>query len=615
MSGIAGIIHVDGRPVDGAQLQAMTAAMAYRGPDGTSQFVAGPVGLAHCAFHTTREARGERQPLASADGQRVLVFDGRLDEREELRAGLRSRDVTPRTGGDAELVLASYEAWGEKCLDHLTGDFSFCLWDGRARTAFLVRDRCGNRPLVYWRNGSTLAFASDVHALLRLHGVPSELDEEALAEMAVFDPRSAVRTLWSGVSRLPPAHAVSTDGASWAPRRYWEPESAPVLAYKDDADYVAHYRDVLFKAVHAMSRSDSAIACEASGGLDSSALFSILVHFSRTGQLQAPGVHGVALQFDAAESDESVYQQALCDHLQAPIEQFRPGEYTLDWYLDFARAFRSFPPMPNGAMLIPLHAASSAGGRRVVVSGIGGDEWLSGVSDYRATALRERRWRELAALLASESRRDGWACTLARLGRHGFLPLGPERLKRPLKQLLTRGLPQAEWVAPRLRELAAKARRADRSGEGADVVRTRLLEKLDCAAGLWWREITELQMAQTGVERRSPFWSRRVVETAFSMPEWLRVKDGLPKSVHRLAMRGLLPDAILERADKATFPCVLHTLRPALAAKLERRADGGHAQWIDARGVARALDLMKQSPSICVDFSVISILAAAAARA
>ena len=136
MSGIAGIIHFDGKPVEPGLIEKMTSAMAHRGPDGINHWVKGSVALGQCMLRTTPESLEEHQPLTNEDESLVLVMDGRVDNWEELRRELLGRGAVLRTRSDAELVLRAYEIWGRDCLAHIDGDFALVIWDAHKQQAF-----------------------------------------------------------------------------------------------------------------------------------------------------------------------------------------------------------------------------------------------------------------------------------------------------------------------------------------------------------------------------------------------------------------------------------------------------------------------------------------------
>ena len=160
MSGIAGIIHFDGAPVEPGQVEKMTSAMAYRGPDGINHWIKGSVALGQCLLRTTPESLEETQPLTNEDESLVLVLDGRVDNWEELRSELLGSGAALRNRSDAELVLRAYQTWGPDCLRHIEGDFALVIWDARRRAAFCARDRMGNKPFHYHWSGCSLVFAS-----------------------------------------------------------------------------------------------------------------------------------------------------------------------------------------------------------------------------------------------------------------------------------------------------------------------------------------------------------------------------------------------------------------------------------------------------------------------
>ena len=156
MSGIAGIIHFDGKPVEPGLVEKMTTAMAHRGPDGIHHWVKGSIGLGQCMLRTTPESLEETQPLTNEDASLVLVMDGRVDNWEELRGELLGRGAVLRDRSDAELVLRAYQIWGRECLPHIDGDFALVIWDARRQEAFCARDRMGNKPFNYHWDGKTL---------------------------------------------------------------------------------------------------------------------------------------------------------------------------------------------------------------------------------------------------------------------------------------------------------------------------------------------------------------------------------------------------------------------------------------------------------------------------
>jgi asparagine synthase (glutamine-hydrolysing) len=185
MSGISGIYNLDGHPANPFALKQMSDALAHRGPDGTRQWIHGPVGFTHLRNNTTPESVYERQPLGNEDGSCWLTMDGRIDNGPEVRTTLESKGLQCRDATDAELVLRAYECWCEDCPKRLLGDFAFAIWDSRKQHLFCARDHLGVRPFYYHRGASQFAFGSEIRALLALETIPRRLNESRLVDFLV----------------------------------------------------------------------------------------------------------------------------------------------------------------------------------------------------------------------------------------------------------------------------------------------------------------------------------------------------------------------------------------------------------------------------------------------
>ncbi len=287
MSGIAGIIHFDGKPVKPGLIEKMTSAMAHRGPDGIHHWVKGSVAVGQCMLRTTPESLEETQPLTNEDGSLVLVMDGRVDNWEELRAELLSQGARLRTRADAELVLRSYEAWGRDCVERLDGNFALVIWDAKKRQAFCARDHIGYKPFYYQLQGETFVFASELQPLLKLPWVSEEINEGMVAEYLANEWHSRDETFWKGVNRLVAAHCMTIGRKGVCSEQYWAPNPYWDLPCSSEEDYTEYYRELFFDVVRRMSRSQAPLACEASGGLDSSAILSVAENLRRRRRLLA----------------------------------------------------------------------------------------------------------------------------------------------------------------------------------------------------------------------------------------------------------------------------------------------------------------------------------------
>src|SRR5690625_2153589 len=222
----------------------MAASMAHRGPDGISAWADGPVGLAHCAMHTTPEAEHERQPLADPLSGCVITADARIDNREELLRILRPTPSDGEVITDVDLILAAYLRWGTSAPEHLVGDFAFAVWDPREQHLFCTRDHIGIKPFYYHLDGKTLYFGSEIKAIRSVAGPGFDINEERVAEFIAKQAISPDSTFFVNIYRLPSSHSlvVRTDGRHDI-KRYWalDPDKETAFATDEDEWFLRHH--------------------------------------------------------------------------------------------------------------------------------------------------------------------------------------------------------------------------------------------------------------------------------------------------------------------------------------------------------------------------------------
>src|ERR1700683_2909690 len=231
------MLRLDGAPVDQKLLQSMTAALAFRGPDAQRVWSAGEVGLGHALLRTTDEAGRESQPV-TFDNEVWCASDVRLDARtalvEELRRNGRAAEIA---APDVELLLHAYPCWGENLLEHITGDFSFAIWDGRRKSLFCANDHFAVRPFYYARTRDCFVFSNTLDCV-RVHpDVSAQLNELAIADFLLvglnWDPST---TSFEDIRRLPPAHQLTCTNGEISARRYWSFPVEEPLRYKRNED-------------------------------------------------------------------------------------------------------------------------------------------------------------------------------------------------------------------------------------------------------------------------------------------------------------------------------------------------------------------------------------------
>ncbi|AZQ66696.1 asparagine synthetase B [Silicimonas algicola] len=576
MSGIAGIIRFDGGPVDLREVEAMTTAMAHRGPDGIRHWSSGSVALGHCMLVTTSEALEETQPLTNETGDLVLVMDGRVDNWEELRATLLAKGAQLRTRADAELVLRAYETWGEECLQWVDGDYALVIWDARRRRAFCARDRIGAKPFVYHWDGKRLIFGSEIRAVLDATGEPRRWNEGFLAETLAASWVSRDETLWQGVMRLVAARYMVVGEGSCRIETYWHPENIPLLRYKHDSEYVDHYREVLFDTVRRLSRSHRVVGCDVSGGLDSSAVFAVADALWREGLLPAPDIQGYTLKFEeGTDAYELDYAHEVGAHVGRQIKEVEPTLKPLEWYLDEAVRRATIPNFPNGIMQLSEYEALKEAGGRIHLDGVGGDQWLAFADNDLAEAFQTGQWREAGQSIMTDVRQFGVAHAAYRAMRHGVYPVLPRRVRSAANNLryALRRLPrlETEWLEQSLRQRLEERQQyyaqclTPRMAIG---LRERVLT-LRSAYNALARERLDVMASQAGIERRSPLQSEKFIEMALSLPLTQLRRGKTDRAIHRTAMHDWLPAVVHSRRTKAefsnVFACVSEELDSALS--------------------------------------------------
>ena len=572
MSGIAAIIHFDGQPVGEGQIKAMTARMAHRGPDGISHWQKGAVALGHCALQTTLEATLATMPLADESGQVMLVMDGRIDNYDALRSRLADRHAQLRSRADAELVLHAYLAFGQGCTDYLEGDFAIVIWDARKGKVICLRDHFGHKSFHYHWDSKTLAIATDVAALCALPWINPAFDEATAAEFLSEDFTSHTSTFWKGINRLPAAHLMACSGEALQIRRYWEPTPSEEYSATASEELAQIYLDLLKDAVTRRSRTHRPLACEVSGGLDSSAVFA----------LAGCDVLGFTLDFsDDAFANDLPYARALGKHLERDIREVGPSIQPPEWYWRAAQRAGDFVGYPNGIMQNSIMQSAAEAGCRVVLDGTGGDEWLTGDGrlDYMA-AVSGGHWRGLREIIAADARDFGVSHVLWHLFRFGALANLPKPLFDLLRSIRA-GVKGKTQVQPSLlsdgfeRQLTALQQDGQpglrSAGRGAHAA---FSQNLEDAYRPRVFEMGDRQASHFHVERRSPFDDLALLRFTYGLPLWALRQGKTNKALHRKTMRDILPEMVRKRQDKARFLTIMEPGLEQVSAKVPRLISG-----------------------------------------
>jgi len=593
VSGIAAVLHRDGRPADGDLLRALMSAAPHRGPDGASYVLDGSAGLAHQLLRTTPENALDRQPYGDDAAGLRIAFDGRLDNRTELGAALESSGAVLRRGSDAELALHAYQLWGAECPIRLLGDFALAIWDARRQVLFCARDVMAVRPLYYALRADLFVCASEPRQLLGAGVVAPEPNEAMIGEYLADRIQTAGETIYRGVMRLPAAHSLTVGAGGVTRSRYWSLEAGAERRYSSDAEYAEEFRALFGEAVRCRLRSDRPTsAAFLSGGLDSSAVVG-MAHLV-SDETGVPPPETFSLVFDSdARCDETSYIRDVLAMWRAPAHVMAPD--APDGRRCRRQIARRQAPMASHFEQIAgsLRRRMAERGARVLLTGCGGDHAFAGSLFHYADLLRAGRIVAAARQMRDDASLEDFGWTPRQAIIAGVLPLLPRPLKRLIGPAARRlGWPGRvpAWIgAPfaAMTDLEARLNPPAPSRWPASFSRAAVADGFSSPALHVPLEETERVAAEYELEERHPFLDRRVVEFAVALPESQRWRRDETKVVLRNALAPLLPASVRTRHDKADFSAqAFHVLEALGGRRLMDDLRVGQLGWVDQRRVS-----------------------------
>ena len=589
MSGICGVCNFDGQPADRSLLQRMTRAISHRGPDRVEHWVDESVAFGHCALQSTPESVYETLPLKDEARNLCLTMDGRIDNRNEIIARLKSHGLNLRDDTDAELVLGSYQLWGPECAERLIGDFAFVIWDNPRRQLFCARDVSGNRPFLYHWNGRRLIFSSELHALFEDFGIPREPNEAMAAEYLAACVTHKEETLYKDILRLPPAHSLTVRNGQLTKRRYWDIGSASEIRYRSDDEYAEHFTEVFKESVRCCLRSSSPVGAYLSGGLDSSSVVSMMSLIRGEEGTTTRGCETFSNVYPGLPCDESRYIRAVVERWDLRANYMDPAEPSFDILRRQTAFYKDICDYPNGAQADPLRALAQQKGFRVLLTGDYGDERLGGSLYYLADFVR--RGNPVALLREMEKQgipllsRQG----LSTLGHYAIAPVLPEVVRKAIRSARNRLAPRRgalEWMDKDFAQRTNVSERLREGNSGQTIRSSKALLRMQLEDGgqVHGTEMEDRAAARFGIEQRHPFTDRRMIELSFGLPEDQRLRKN-QKFVLRRAMRGLLPEIVRRRQDKAEFSETLFRAVRRIIASTEHTPWCEKLGWIDGNRI------------------------------
>lgn len=380
MCGLVGVLGSNAYRADSGLIHKMTETLVHRGPDGDGVYTDGPVGLGHRRLAILDLSSAAAQPMRSADGRYIIVYNGEVYNFKELRNELKTNGRTFRSQSDTEVLLEGFSHWGERILDRLNGMFAFAIWDTKTRELWLARDRYGIKPLYYCWVDNVLLFASEIKAFLAYPSFQVQLDREALLEYLTFQNYLNDGTLFKGVRLLAAGTSVrvkATDATTPEFHRYWDYSFEEPEKPKSDEEYLEELDHLFGQAVERQLVSDVSVSSFLSGGVDSGAITAVASQNlpgmrSFTVGFDLRSASGLELAYDEREAAEHMSYLFGTEHYEMVLKagDMERAMKSLVWHLEEPRVGQSYPNF----------YASKLASRfdKVVMSGTGGDEIYGG---------------------------------------------------------------------------------------------------------------------------------------------------------------------------------------------------------------------------------------------
>jgi asparagine synthase (glutamine-hydrolysing) len=549
-------------------------ALAHRGPDDSGLFASpeSGIGLGHRRLSILDPSSMAQQPMASDDGQVVLVFNGEIYNFRELRAGLEASGCQFRSDSDTEVLLQLYMRDGEAMLSSLNGIFAFAIWDGRQKRMLLARDALGVKPLYYSECGGRFAFASEIRALRRLLSEASTLNYAALHRYMSFLYCPGEGTPFADVLKLDPGSALWVDKGKVEQKFTWYqlPAFRTVASSMSEHEAIRETEEYLRKAVHRQMVSDVPVGAFLSGGLDSSSVVAFAREINPDIQcftIDSPGARNEGI------AEDLPYARKVASHLKVPLNvvSVDPALIATDFE---ALVDQLDEPLADPAAFNVLYIARLARrqGIKVLLSGAGGDDLFTGYRRHRAVQY-EQYWSWLpqatrAGLESVTRRLDQRRPTFRKLAKlfNGAALEGDSRL-----------VSYFAWARrEELKAFYTSEFRAALNDHAAEAPMMQFLEALPESVGPLDRMLaleqrffladhnlnyTDKMSMAAGVETRVPFLDVELVEFAGRVPVNLKQRGAEGKWLLKKAMEPYLPREVIYRPKSGFGAPLRHWMR------------------------------------------------------
>ncbi|HUA13894.1 MAG TPA: asparagine synthase (glutamine-hydrolyzing) [Verrucomicrobiae bacterium] len=586
MCGIFGIV---GARVAPELVERATRSLAHRGPDdsGTillreSNPVSIEIGLGHRRLSILDLSPLGHQPMHDPATGNWIVYNGEIYNFRDVRNELERQGTQFASHSDTEVLLKAYGHWGEQCLARFRGMFAFAIWDARQHRLFLARDPMGIKPLYYVQSGSYFLFASEVRTLLGTELVQKRVDPAGLLNYLTYGSAYDPMTPIDGVRALPPGHSLKWEAGILRIGQYWDlvdsqpgnqlraPSASESFA-PENSDHRRQLAPLLESAVRQQLVSDVPVGIFLSGGIDSSALVSLLSHAE-----VKPSTFSIVFReadFSEAEFSREVAARFGTDHHEIDVSQ---GDVLAA--IPDALSAMDLPTM-DGVNTYFVSREARKAGIKVALSGLGGDEVFGGYSSFRSVPRMERFlqfWKyipgvarnPLASAFAALARENDKNRKLLSLARDNGRLLHPYFLTRTLFTSVQRDLLMLSCRDAAEPAAVASQQSALRRAAVLDPInRVSYLESRCYMLNTLLRDADFMSMSQ-GLEIRVPLIDHELAKAVLALPGAWKL-NSTPKKLLVTALTEPLPEGIVHRRKRGFTLPFEYWMRQELRAQLE----------------------------------------------
>jgi asparagine synthase (glutamine-hydrolysing) len=552
MCGIAGFSLFDHQEGNTTTLEAMGQAIYHRGPDASGTYLDEKIGLCHRRLSILDLTEAGNQPMYSADGNLVIVFNGEIYNFLELRAELEQQGVSFKSHTDTEVILALYAREGVQCLDKLNGMFAFALWDITKQELFIARDRLGKKPLYYYSQDGRFAFGSEIKAILALDNIPREVRLDAVYDFFAYQYVPDPKSIFKHIHKLPPAHYMLLNKNGFTVHEYWD-LSFKNTSHQSEEAHKTQLKALLEKVTKQRMVSDVPLGAFLSGGVDSSGVVAMMAEASNS------PVKTCTIGFDDKAFNEADFAREIAEKYKTEHHEYTVHQNVAERLEHIVSFFDEPFADPS---LVPTFFVSELARKAVTVAlaGDGGDEMFAGYEKYTTDDIENRLRSKFP-----ETLRKNLFPTLAHVA--GILPGSVGRKGKSLLNSLSHDpamgfyitnsmMTDEMWsnlvkpdVAAQLKDYHPSQYTIDayNKADGPDHLSKILYTDIKTyMTGDILVKVDRMSMAHS-LEVRAPILDYQVAEFAASVPSNQKFRDGEKKYLLKEVFKPFIPGSLLYR--------------------------------------------------------------------